>query len=132
HLRRRAYGERPPAFTWAVAAVAVLPYVAALGLFALGLACLSMDRRRALIVGFVGYYVLLHVVAYGFPRYRLPILPGVFLLAAAGGVPWREHRLMPGVARRTLAYVLAGGLAASLIPGYAENVAHPAFHTARD
>ena len=132
HLRRRAYGERPPAFTWAVAAVAVLPYVAALGLFALGLACLSMDRRRALIVGFVGYYVLLHVVAYGFPRYRLPILPGVFLLAAAAWTGWRDRSLRPGRGRRILALALAGAIAAALIPGYAENVAHPAFHIASD
>jgi len=34
--------------------------------------------------------------------------------------------------RRILAIVLAGSLALSLIPGYAENVAHPAFHSARD
>jgi hypothetical protein len=83
-------------------------------------------------VGFLLYYVLLHVVAYGFPRYRLPILPAVFILAAAGWVGWREGTLRPGLGRRVLAYALAGALAAALIPGYAENVAHPAFHTARD
>ena len=132
HLRRRAYGERAPAFTWAVAAVVVLPYVAVLGLFAVGLALTPLDRRRALIAAFLGYYVLLHVVAYGFPRYRLPILPAVFLFAAAGGVAWREGTLRPGVGRRALAYALGGGLALSLVPGYAENVAHPAFHTSRD
>jgi 4-amino-4-deoxy-L-arabinose transferase-like glycosyltransferase len=132
HLRRRAYGERAPAFTWAVAAVVVVPYVAVLGLFALGLARTPLDRRRALVAGFLGYYVLLHVVAYGFPRYRLPILPAVFLFAAAGGVAWRERTLAPGLGRRVLAYALAGGLALALIPGYAENVAHPAFHTSRD
>ncbi|HVD77710.1 MAG TPA: glycosyltransferase family 39 protein, partial [Vicinamibacteria bacterium] len=132
HLRRRAYGERSPAFTWAVSAVVVVPYVAALGLFALGLARTPLDRRRALIAGFLGYYVLLHVVAYGFPRYRLPILPAVFLFAAAGGVAWREGTLLPGAGRRALALALAGGLAIALIPGYAENVEHPAFHTARD
>jgi 4-amino-4-deoxy-L-arabinose transferase-like glycosyltransferase len=132
HLRRRAYGERAPAFTWAVSAVVVVPYVAVLGLFALGLARTPLDRRRALIAGFLGYYVLLHVVAYGFPRYRLPILPAVFLFAAAGWIAWREGTLLPGPGRRILAGALAGGLALSLVPGYAENVAHPAFHTARD
>jgi 4-amino-4-deoxy-L-arabinose transferase-like glycosyltransferase len=128
HLRRRAYGERAPAFTWVVAAVVVVPYVAALGLFVVGLALTPLDRRRALIAGFVGYYVLLHVVAYGFPRYRLPILPAVFLFAAAGWVAWRAGTLLPGAGRRALALALAGGLAIALIPGYAENVAHPAFH----
>jgi len=132
HLRRRAYGERSPAFTWAVSAVVVLPYVAVLGLFAVGLARTPLDRRRALVVGFLFYYVLLHVVAYGFPRYRLPILPAVFIFAAAGWVGWRERTLRPGLGRRALAYALAGALAAALIPGYAENVAHSAFHSARD
>ncbi len=132
HLRRRAYGERPPAFTWAAAAIVVLPYLAVLGFFAVGLARTPIDRRRALVAGFLAYYVLLHVVAYGFPRYRLPILPAVFLFAAAAWVAWREHALVPGVGRRLLAYALAGGLALALIPGYAENVAHPAFHTAHD
>jgi 4-amino-4-deoxy-L-arabinose transferase-like glycosyltransferase len=132
HLRRRAYGEREPAFTWAVAAVVVLPYVAVLGLFAVGLALTPLDHRRALVAGFCAYYVLLHVVAYGFPRYRLPILPAVFLFAAAGWVGWREHALARGLGRRLLAGALALGLALSLIPGYAENLAHPAFHSARD
>jgi len=132
HLRRRAYGERSPAFTWAVSAVVVLPYVAILALFAVGLARTPLDRRRALVVGFLFYYVLLHVVAYGFPRYRLPILPAVFILAAAAWVGGREKTLLPGRGRRVLAYALAGALAAALIPGYAENVAHPAFHSARD
>jgi hypothetical protein len=68
------------------------------------------------------------VVAYGFPRYRLPILPAVFLFAAAGWVAWRAGTLLPGAGRRALALALAGGLAIALIPGYAENVAHPAFH----
>jgi hypothetical protein len=103
-----------------------------LGLFALGLALTPLDRRRALIAGFLGYYVLLHVVAYGFPRYRLPILPAVFLFAAAGWVAGREGTLLPGVGRRVVAATLAGGLAMSLVPSYRENVQHPAFHTARD
>ena len=132
HLRRRAYGERSPAFTWAVSAVVVLPYVAVLGLFCVGLGRAPLNRRRALIAGFLAYYVLLHVVAYGFPRYRLPILPAVFLFAAEGWLAGREGRLLPGLGRRILVYVLAGGFAAALIPGYAENVAHPAFHTSRD
>jgi len=132
HLRRRAYGERSPAFTWAVSAVVVVPYVGVLALFAVGLARTPLDRRRALVVGFLFYYVLLHVVAYGFPRYRLPILPAVFMVAAAAWVGARERTLLPGRGRRVLAYALAGALAAALIPGYAENVAHPAFHSARD
>ena len=57
---------------------------------------------------------------------------GVFLFAAAGGVAWREGTLLPGAGRRALALALAGGLAIALIPGYAENVEHPAFHSARD
>ena len=132
HLRRRAYGERSPAFTWAVSAVVVVPYVAVLALFAVGLARTPLDRRHALVVGFLFYYVLLHVVAYGFPRYRLPILPAVFILAAAAWVGARERTLRPGRGRRVLAYALAGALAAALIPSYAENVAHPAFHTSHD
>ena len=132
HLRRRAYGDRSPLFTWTIAAVVVLPYVAALGFFAVGLARTPIDRRSLLLAGFLAYYVLLHIVAYGFPRYRLPILPVVFLFAAAGAVAWRDGTLLPGLARRVAALVLAAVLAASLVPGYVENEAHPAFHSAHD
>ena len=132
HLRRRAYGERAPTFTWTAAAIVVLPYLAVLGLFAVGLALTPTDRRRGLVAGFVAYYVLLHVVAYGFPRYRLPILPAVFLFAAAGWLAARDGTLRPDRGRRVLAVALAGGLVLALVPGYRENVEHPAFHSARD
>src|SRR5439155_23124246 len=91
-----------------------------------------LDRRRGLFAGFLAYYVLLHVVAYGFPRYRLPILPAVFLFAAAGWVGARDGTLRPDLGRRVLAIALAGGLVLALVPGYRENVEHPAFHSARD
>ena len=132
HLRRRAYGERAPAFTWVAAAIVVLPYLAVLGLFAVGLALTPIDRRRGLVAGFLAYYVLLHVVAYGFPRYRLPILPAVFLFAAAGWLGARDGTLRPDLGRRVLAVAIGAGLALSLIPGYQENVEHPAFHSAKD
>ncbi len=31
---------------------------------------------------FLLFYVLLHVAAHGYPRYRLPAMPAVFLVAA--------------------------------------------------
>ena len=84
HLERGAYG--PVARPRAIAAVAVvlLPYLLALVLFVPGIARLPHGRAPLLVLAFLAFYVLLHVAAHGYPRYRLPAMPAVFLVAAHG------------------------------------------------
>jgi 4-amino-4-deoxy-L-arabinose transferase-like glycosyltransferase len=91
HLERGAYGAvaRPAAL--GAVAVVLLPYLLALALFVPGVAWLPRGRAPLLVLAFVGFYVLLHVAAHGYPRYRLPAMPAVFLVAAQGWVAWRTR-----------------------------------------
>ena len=120
HLERGAYGAvaRPAAL--GAVAVVLLPYLLALGLFVPGVAWLPRGRAPLIVLGFLGFYVLLHVAAHGYPRYRLPAMPAVFLLAAHGWVAWRTrprpaldrwHRL----AAAATALVLALSVGPSLV-----------------
>jgi 4-amino-4-deoxy-L-arabinose transferase-like glycosyltransferase len=120
HLERGAYG--PVARPRAIAAVAVvlLPYLLALVLFVPGIARLPHGRAPLLVLAFLGFYVLLHVAAHGYPRYRLPAMPAVFLVAAHG---WVAARARPRdatsgprrLAAAATAFVLALSVGPSLV-----------------
>lgn len=120
HLERGAYGSVGRPLALAAVALVLAPYLAVLVLFVIGLARLPAARAPALLLVFLGFYVLLHVAAHGYPRYRLPVMPALFLLAAHGLVSLRV-RPRPAIARRRLlgaaaaAVVLALSLAPSLI-----------------
>lgn len=116
HLERGAYGivRRPLAL--AAAAFVVLPYLAVLGLFVAGLARLPPGRAPVLLLGFLLFYVLLHVAAHGYPRYRLPAMPAFFLVAAHGWVAWRE-RPRTALRRRHALAAAAVGLVLALSVG---------------
>lgn len=126
HVKRGAYGPvRPPAAV-AVAVVMLAPYLAVLAFFVPGLARLGWDRRVLLLVAFLGYYNLIHVATHGFNRYRMPVMPIVFLLAASAFVAWRErHALSPR--RRLVAAALAAVFALTLVPSFRVHWEHPAF-----
>ncbi len=118
HLERGAYGAVARARAWAAVAVVLLPYLAVLVFFVAGIARLPRGRAPLLLLAFLAFYVLLHVAAHGYPRYRLPAMPAVFLVAAHGFVAWRErgsvdrgHRLAAAAA----ALVLALGVGPSLL-----------------
>jgi hypothetical protein len=134
HIKRGAYGPTPPAIAVTAAAVVLAPYLAVLAFMVLGIAALTLDRPRVLLVGFLAYYNLIHVATHGFARYRLPIMPVVFLLAASGWVAWRERAPGGGgePARSRPVRVAAAAavglvLVLSLVPGVARNLRHPAF-----
>jgi 4-amino-4-deoxy-L-arabinose transferase-like glycosyltransferase len=111
HIERGAYGDVPRPLAFAAIAVVLVPYLAALCLFVLGIAVLPRGRLGWLLLGFLGYYLLLHVATHGYPRYRLPSLPVVFLLGAHGLTAWRARpRQTPE--RRHLA---AAGLVAAVL-----------------
>jgi hypothetical protein len=128
HIKRGAYGPVAPALAVAVALLVLGPYVAVLALFALGVTRLRWSRPTVLLVAFLAYYNLIHVVTHGFARYRLPVMPVVFLIAGVGWTAWRQGELarMSGRARATAA-VVAAVLALILIPSFRLNLEHPAF-----
>jgi hypothetical protein len=109
HLERGAYGPNVPLGRAAlVRRLLAVPYLAVLALALIGLVVLKPDPAWWLLLLFAAYYNALHVVSHAMDRYRLPILPLLFLLAGVGASAWRagEWRLESGV-RRGLA-LLAG------------------------
>jgi len=70
------------------------PLIALAPAGAAGLACGRMDRRKALVTLLVAYYTLLHVLIMAEPRFHVPLLPVVAVLAAYAFVerPWRGSR----------------------------------------
>jgi 4-amino-4-deoxy-L-arabinose transferase-like glycosyltransferase len=130
HVKRGAYGAVPPGLAVAVAAVMIGPYLAVLALFVAGLAQAAWSRRTVLLAGFLAYHNLLHVATHGFNRYRLPVMPIVFLFAAAAWVAWRGRRMPLTPRRRLAAVALALVLGASVAPSLLIQWRHPAFRSA--
>jgi hypothetical protein len=119
HIRRGAYGELPRGAAVAAWMLLEVPYLALLVAFVAGAAALRLERRTLLLLGFLALYNLLHVATHGFTRYRLPILPVLFLAAAYalsewGGERYRALSRRRRVAAFLLALVLAASVAASL------------------
>jgi hypothetical protein len=89
-------------------------------LFVVGLARLPSGRAPLLVLAFLVFYVLLHVASHGYPRYRLPVMPALFLVAAHAAVALRA-RPRPAMDRTRLvaagavALVLALSVAPSLV-----------------
>lgn len=129
HIKRGAYGTVPAWVAVATAVAVLAPYLAVMAFFVIGLAALRPTRAHGLLLGFFAYYNLLHIVTHGFARYRLPVMPVVFLIGAFAWVAWREGRLdelLP--TRRRLAAVALAVLATVVLwPSFRLNFAHPAF-----
>ena len=111
HLERGAYGSVRRPLALASVADVLVPYLALLVLFVIGLARLPSGRVPLLLLAFLVFYVLLHVVAHGYPRYRLPAMPVLFLVAAHGALALRA-RPRPATDRTRL---LAAGVAALVL-----------------
>ena len=135
HVKRGAYGPVAPGAAVAGAIVVLVPYLGVLALSLAGLAVLEPDRPRLLLVGFLAYYNLIHVVTHGFARYRLPVVPVLFLLAASGWIAWRGGAFgraaaalpRPSRWRTAAAGVLGLLLLLALVPSFERNFRHPAF-----
>jgi hypothetical protein len=113
HLERGAYGPVRRPLALAAVALVLVPYLAALALFVAGLALPAAGRPSALVLSFLGFYVLLHVAAHGYPRYRLPAMPALLLLAGHAVAYW-SARPRPALERRRLAAAAATGLVLAL------------------
>jgi len=117
HLRKGAYEEVRPGLAYAATFVVLAPYLLVLALATAALATVPISRVSLLLFGFLGYYNLIHVATHGYARYRLPVLPVLFILAgwtfARWGGPPREA-VAPW--RRALIAVVGAVLLASVVP----------------
>jgi len=129
HVKRGAYGDVPTAVGIVAAIVVLVPYLGVLAWFVAGVAAAPLDRRRLLLLAFLAYYTLLHVVTHGFARYRLPVMPILFLFAAWAWTTWRAREWPAlGRNRKVIAAALAVVLAASVAPSLTSDWAEPSFH----
>jgi hypothetical protein len=117
---RSACGPLAPGRLMAVELVMLLPYLALLALALAGLARLRVTPSSVLLLVLAAAYNAAHVAAYATTRFRLPVLPVLFMLAAAllvGG----DSTLAPLRGRRlALLVVLALAALAVLAPGMEE------------
>jgi hypothetical protein len=101
--------------------VLILPYLALLGLLVVGLSRLRFGAGAGLLLLLLAAYNAAHVVAYATPRFRLPVMPVVFLVAAALLAERAESSLLPLRGRRAALVVLLLLVAVALLaPGLEE------------
>jgi hypothetical protein len=93
HLGAGAYGPRGPGLETAARVVMGLPYLLVMAFFSAGVVAAPPTRSRVLLLLFFIYYTALHVVAYGADRFRVPVLPVLFVFAAFGWTAWRNGAL---------------------------------------
>jgi hypothetical protein len=127
HLKEKgAYGPFRASTAWLVAVVVLVPYLAVLSFFPLGVAHTRAGRIGGLLLAFLVFHTAMHLATHGFSRYRLPVFPVVVLLAAGGYDAWRQHRPIPKAARRwlLLGYIL---LAACVLPSLFRHAHDKAF-----
>jgi 4-amino-4-deoxy-L-arabinose transferase-like glycosyltransferase len=118
---RQACGPLSAARLVPVELLVVLPYLVLLALFLVGLARLRLSGGGWLLLLLLAAYNAAHVVAYATTRFRLPVLPVVFMVAAAFVVERRKGSLLPlGRARAALLAALVLAALAALVPGLDE------------
>jgi len=80
-----------------------------------------------LLLIFLAYYLALHLATVGHPRLRLPVLPVVFVYAAAAVVEARAGRLHWTRRRVVVAALLLAAFAACLALDVPATLAEPVF-----
>jgi hypothetical protein len=115
YLGRRSCGAIAPATALALEALVVGPYLVLLGLSLIGLARLRIVAGAVLLLVMLAAYNLAHVIAYATPRFRLPFLPVVFLLAALALVTPREGVRAPLRGWRVAGLVVLAALVALVL-----------------
>jgi hypothetical protein len=92
---REACGPVASSTLVAVELVLVLPYLALLALAAIGLSRLRFGPAAAWLLVLLAAYNAAHVAAYATTRFRLPVMPVLFVVAAGVIVGLREGSLAP-------------------------------------
>jgi hypothetical protein len=101
--------------------VLLLPYLAVLGLFLVGLVRVRFTGGAFFLLVLLAAYNAAHVVAYATTRFRVPVLPVVFMVAAAVLLGRRDGALLPLRGWRLLLLAaLALAALATLAPGLDE------------
>jgi hypothetical protein len=115
YVGRRSCGALAPSAALALEVLVVGPYVVLLGLSLVGLARLRVGAGAVLLLVMLAAYNLAHVVAYATPRFRLPFLPVLFLLAALAIVAPREGARAPLRGWRVVGLVVLAVLVALVV-----------------
>lgn len=118
---REACGALSAAALVPIELVLVLPYLALLGLLLVGLARLRPGAGGGLLLLLLAAYNAAHVVAYATSRFRLPVMPVLFVVAAAvvaGGSAGSSSPLRGRRRALLVVMVLVAGLL--LAPGLGE------------
>ena len=120
-VARGACGPLTDAAVVPLEVLLVGPYLAVFFLFLVALVRVRWTAGGAFLLALLAAYNLAHVVAYATTRFRLPVLPVLFMAAAALVVGWREGALHPlrGWRRGLLAGLLLLALV-TLWPGLPE------------
>jgi hypothetical protein len=116
---RAACGPLPLPRLVAIELLLVLPYLAALGVFVVGLARVRPSGAAWLLLLLLAAYNAAHVVAYATTRFRLPVMPVLFVVGAAAVAGDASLRPLRGL-RLLLLVALALAGAATLAPGLEE------------
>ncbi len=125
HIRRGAYGSVARGAAIATAVVVLAPYLAVLALFVAALARVPLGRHAIWLLELLFLYMMLHVATHGFARYRLPVMPVLFVFAAA--VSTLRASARPGRARLLMAAAVAAVLCASLVPSFRKQLWNPSY-----
>jgi 4-amino-4-deoxy-L-arabinose transferase-like glycosyltransferase len=118
---REACGPLPRSKLVPIELLLVLPYLALLALSLVGLARVRFSGAAWLLLLLLAAYNAAHVAAYATTRFRLPVLPVVFMVGAAVLVGQRDATLRPLRGWRLLLLAaLALAALATLAPGLEE------------
>ena len=132
HIKRGAYGDVAPWVGALVASVVLTPYLVTLALFVWGAGASPVRRSTVLLLGFLAYYNAIHVATHGFARYRLPVMPVVFVFAAWGLTELRSGSRRLAIGRASVAAALGLILAASVVPSLTSDWAEPSFRSSEE
>ncbi len=86
HFRLGQYGPVNPTIQSLVEWLAIISYILVMLMAFPGLILNLQNSRVWLIVLMVGYFCSIHAIAFGLTRFRLPLMPFIIMLAAAGVV----------------------------------------------
>ncbi len=127
HVKRGAYGPVTVAAAWSVALVTLVPYLLVVAGVVVGLPRLPKTRAACLLVLVIAFFVLLHTATMGFSRYRLPVMPALFIIAAFAVCASRESAAPLRGATALLALALAVAFGLSLGIGLPAQLREPVF-----
>ncbi len=127
HMERGAYGAVSAGRLRLVALLTLGPYLALMVAFLIGICRIRFTGGIALLMGFLLYYCLVHVVVHGHPRFRLPVTPIVMLVVAVAWLSPLAQQAAWTIPRRIVATVLVAVFGIAIAPGLRQRWEDPAW-----